>query len=104
MSYTAQIQRSPALFDANPSATCVNITDSLPDMGGVVPSPSKGASMNGILLAILITVAVVVWISVLIAVVLFVYTRDHSRQNIKMRVHVTIVCLSAILKVVAMSG
>ena len=70
MSYTAQIQRSPALFDANPSATCVNITDSLPDMGGVVPSPSKGASMNGNLLAIIITVAVVVGISVLIAVVL----------------------------------
>ena len=53
-------------------------------MGGVVPSPSKGASMNGILLAIFITVAVVVGISVLIAVVLFVYTRDHSRQNIMM--------------------
>lgn len=70
VSYTVQIQRSPALFKSNPSATCVNMTDSLATIAAVVPRHSTESSVNGALLAIVTIVVVVMVIGVLVTVVL----------------------------------
>ena len=68
--YIAQVQRSPARFVVSTVATCANMTPSLGNIGLVVPRPSQGAPVNGVLLAIVITVVIVIVIGVLVTVVL----------------------------------